>query len=248
MDHDAAPAALLQVCVNGAQDLAAHQALHADPDLAAADAARAVAAGARAIHVHPKDADGRDSMAPDDVAAWVRAFRAACPQTPLGVTTGAWIQPDVELRVQAIARWAELPDFASVNWHETGAARVADMLHRRGVRIEAGIWDATGLAAWRHSPLRAECLRVLIELPDEAAEVVRDHAEGLVAHVRADESDIAILLHGEGRSAWPALALAAELGLASRIGLEDTLVLPDGRPAFDNAALVRAATALVDRG
>ncbi|MEV4736686.1 MULTISPECIES: 3-keto-5-aminohexanoate cleavage protein [unclassified Microbacterium] len=238
------PRALIQVCVNGAQDIADHPALHADPGLAAADAARAVAAGAGAIHVHPKDAEGRDSLSPDDVARWVRAFREACPEAPLGVTTGAWIQPDVERRIHAIARWAELPDFASLNWHEAGAARVADMLHRRGVRIEAGIWDATGLAAWRESPLRGECLRVLIELPDEAAEVVRDHAEGLIAHVRAEEPDIAILLHGEARSAWPAFVLAAELGLESRIGLEDTLVLPDGRLAADNASLVRAAAAL----
>lgn len=238
--------ALLQVCVNGAQDLAEHPALHADADLAAADAARAVAAGAGAIHMHPKDAEGRDSLAPDDVAAWVRAFRASCPQTPLGVTTGAWIEPDVERRIHAIARWTELPDYASVNWHEAGAARVADMLQRKGVRIEAGIWDASGLAVWRDSPVRAECVRVLIELPDEAAEVVRDHAEGLIAHVRAEEADIAILLHGQGRSAWPALAVAAELGLESRIGLEDTLVLPDGRPAPDNAALVRTAAAMMN--
>lgn len=249
MVHDGGTAsrALLQVCVNGARDLAQHPALHADPGLAAADAARAVAAGARAIHMHPKDAEGRDSMAPEDVTAWVRAFRAACPRTPLGVTTGAWIEPDVDRRIHAIARWTDLPDFASVNWHEAGAGRVADMLQRRGVRFEAGIWNASGLAAWRESPARAECIRVLIELPDEAADVVRDHAEGLIAHVRAEQADIAILLHGEEQSAWPALVLAAELGLDSRIGLEDTLTLPDGHPAFDNAALVRAAAALVNR-
>lgn len=244
VDGGGASRALLQVCVNGAQELAQHPALHADPDLAAADAARAIAAGATAIHVHPKDDGGRDSIAAHDVASWVRAFRSACPGTPIGVTTGAWIEPDVDRRIHAIARWTELPDYASVNWHEAGAARVADMLQRRGVRIEAGIWDATGLAAWRGSRARAECVRVLIELPDEAAEVVRVHAEALIAHVRAEETDITILLHGEGRSAWPALALAAELGLEARIGLEDTLVLPDGRTAFDNAALVRAAAAI----
>jgi uncharacterized protein (DUF849 family) len=34
------------------------------------------------------------------------------------------------------------------------------------------------------------------------------------------------------------------LGLPTRIGLEDTLVLPDGAPAPENAALVRVASAL----
>ena len=80
---------------------------------------------------------------------------------------------------------------------------------------------------------------------DEAADVVRTHAEGLIAHVRAEDAEVPILLHGEERSAWPTLALAAELGLDARIGLEDTLVLPDDRTAFDNAALVRAAMGVV---
>ncbi|MFJ4618591.1 3-keto-5-aminohexanoate cleavage protein [Streptomyces sp. NPDC088812] len=40
---------------------------------------------------------------------------------------------------------------------------------------------------------------------------------------------------------WPVLRLAGRLGLATRIGLEDTLVLPDGRRALSNAQLVTAA-------
>jgi uncharacterized protein (DUF849 family) len=40
---------------------------------------------------------------------------------------------------------------------------------------------------------------------------------------------------------WPVFAEAVRRGLAGRIGLEDTLVLPDGSPAAGNADLVRAA-------
>ena len=236
---------LVQACINGARELTQHPRLTADATLAAADAARAIAAGAREIHVHPKDAAGNDSVAPDHVAEWVRALRAACPGIPVGVTTGAWTEPDVERRIAAIEAWTELPDHASVNWHEAGADEVAVALRRRGVGVEAGIWDGTGFEAWRDSAVRTECLRVLIELPDEAADVVRTHAEGLIAHVRAEDAEVPILLHGEERSAWPALALAAELALDTRIGLEGTLVLPDDRTAFDNAALVRAAMAFV---
>lgn len=235
---------LLQVCLNGAQDVTAHPGLSADETLTAAEAARAVAAGAHEIHVHPKDAEGRDTLAADDVASWVRALRSACPGVPIGVTTGAWIEQDAQRRLDAIGQWTELPDFASVNWHEAGADDVAALLLSRGIGVEAGIWDATGLDAWTASPVRSQCTRVLIELPDEAAEVVRRHAEGLIAHVRLDEPGIPILLHGERRSAWPAFTLAAELGLDSRIGLEDTLTLPDGRTAPDNAALVRAASGM----
>lgn len=234
---------LVQVCLNGARAATEHPGLSADATLAAADAARAVASGAHEVHVHPKDAEGRDTLNADDVARWLRALRSACPDVPIGVTTGAWIEPDVEKRLAFIAEWTELPDYASVNWHETGADRVAALLVSRGIGVEAGIWDATGLEAWITSPSRAECTRVLIELPDEAAEVVRRHAEGLIAHVRLDEPSMPILLHGEQRSAWPALTLAVELGLDTRIGLEDTLTLPDGRSAPDNATLVRAALA-----
>lgn len=232
---------LLQACVNGARDVAQHPWLSVDATVVAGDAAGAVAAGAQAVHVHPKDSAGDDSLAADDVARWLRAVRSACPGVPVGVTTGAWAEPDAERRVAAISAWTELPDFASVNWHEAGADDVAAMLRSRGIGVEAGIWDAGGLEAWRVSPMRGDCLRVLIELPDEAADVVRGHAEGLIAHVRAEDPGIPILLHGEEDSAWPAFDLAVELGLDTRIGLEDVLTLPDGRPASTNAALVRAA-------
>ncbi|WP_241795812.1 3-keto-5-aminohexanoate cleavage protein [Microbacterium sp. C5A9] len=235
---------LVQVCLNGARDVTEHPGLSADATLAAADAARAVAAGAQEIHVHPKDAEGRDTLDATHVTSWLRALRSACPDVPIGVTTGAWIEPDVEKRLISISEWTELPDYASVNWHEAGADRVAALLVSRGVGVEAGIWDPTGLEAWSISPSRAQCTRVLIELPDEAAEGVRRHAEGLIAHVRIDEPSASILVHGEQRSAWPALTLAVELGVDSRIGLEDTLALPDGRMAPDNASLVRAASAL----
>lgn len=232
---------LLQACVNGDRDAVEHPWLSADATVVADDAARAVAAGAHEVHVHPKDATGRDSLAADDVARWVWAIRAASPGVPVGVTTGAWAEPDVERRLVAIEAWTELPDHASVNWHEAGADEVAALLLRRGVAVEAGLWDAAGFEVWKRSPVRGDCLRVLIELPDEPAQTVRDHAEAMIAHVELEEPGLPILLHGEEGSTWPVFDLAVELGVASRIGLEDTLFLPDGSTAPGNAALVRAA-------
>ncbi|MFS0911252.1 3-keto-5-aminohexanoate cleavage protein [Microbacterium sp. 179-I 3D2 NHS] len=240
-DSRAGEGMLLQACVNGARDVAQHPWLSLDPAVMAEEAAGAVAAGAQAVHVHPKDAAGRDSVHADDVSRWLRALRAACPDVPVGVTTGAWTEPDVERRLARIAGWTELPDFASVNWHEAGADAVAALLHDRGIGVEAGIWDASGLEAWRRSSHRGQCLRVLVELPDEAAETVRAHAEGLVAHVEREEPGLRILLHGEERSMWPAFDLAVERGLDARVGLEDGILLPDGQVAPKNAALVRAA-------
>jgi uncharacterized protein (DUF849 family) len=88
--------------------------------------------------------------------------------------------------------------------------------------------------------------RVLKELPDgldaAAVDVMADNLLQLVRQAaRVEAKQVPVLLHGEGTSAWPALLLAARLGLSTRIGLENVLVLPDGAAATDNAALVRAA-------
>ncbi len=235
---------LLKVCVNGARLPAEHPSLVATPEHVAQEARAAVSLGAAAVHLHAKAADGRDSLAAADVDRYMTAARAACPGTPIGVTTGAWSIPSVADRLAAFGSWTVLPDFASVNWHEDGADDVATLLLGRGVGVEAGVWNVEGLTAWRRSPHRSRCLRVLVELPDLADhQLVVAQATELVASVRATVPGVPLLLHGEDESTWRALDLAAEWGLDTRIGLEDTLLLPDGCTARDNAELVAAAVA-----
>ena len=211
------------------------------PEALGRDAVAVRAAGADAVHLHVKDVDGNDTLDGAALADVLSAVRAAAPGLPVGVTTGAWAEPDPAARVAVVGAWPATPDFASVNWHEDGAEEVAAALLDRGIGVEAGLWHSRAIEAWLASPLRDRCLRVLVELPDRPAQPAR--AERLVAMV--DDGEREVLLHGEGDSAWPVLLLAARRGLATRIGLEDVLVLPDGRPAPDNAALVRAARAAV---
>ena len=45
-------------------------------------------------------------------------------------------------------------------------------------------------------------------------------------------------VHGVGRTAWDLIDVAAQRGYDTRIGLEDTLALPDGTQARGNAELV----------
>jgi uncharacterized protein (DUF849 family) len=163
------------------------------------------------------------------------------------MSTGAWAAPDPAARVAAVRAWTTLPHSASVNWHEDGSDEVAIALHDRGVAIEAGLWHADGVRAWARSPLRDRCWRVLVELPESLdEEATAATTEDLLARVRAVAgNELPILLHGEGSSTWPVLRLAALHGLSTRIGLEDVLVLPDGAPAADNVALVRAARAVL---
>jgi uncharacterized protein (DUF849 family) len=55
-----------------------------------------------------------------------------------------------------------------------------------------------------------------------------------------------ILLHGFQATAWPMVDEAARRGYDTRIGLEDTLLMPDGSPASGNAELVGTARERVD--
>jgi uncharacterized protein (DUF849 family) len=251
----AAMSALLQVCLNGARTSAEHPGLPITPAELATAAAAAVAAGAQDIHLHPKDATGRDSLDPAIVAAALAAVRASVPEdVRIGVTTGAWTAPDSRTRAAAIRAWTTVPDHASVNWHEDGAESVARALADRGVAIEAGIYSGTE-AARRFAASAEEfagcVVRVLAEVTDTDPATARHTATDLLTALTAGGGTGAsapppapILLHGEDGGAWPVLRLAAELGLSMRIGLEDVLTLPDGSPAPDNATLLAAARRL----
>ena len=49
------------------------------------------------------------------------------------------------------------------------------------------------------------------------------------------------LQHGDGEATWILIEDAISRGLATRVGMEDTLFMPDGSPATSNADRVRAA-------
>lgn len=241
---------LLKVCVNGARRPEEHPALPVTGAQLAADVVAAAAAGVGAVHLHVKDAGGVDTLDGAALAEVLAAVGRAAPGVPVGVTTGAWALPDPAERVAAIHGWTVLPAFASVNWHEDGADDVAAALLERGVGVEAGLWHADAVDAWLASAHRERCLRVLIELPDGLDQAATEvEAARLLKRVRGGVNGrVPVLLHGEGTSTWPALRCAGSWGLATRIGLEDTLVLPDGSPAPNNAALVSAARALLEPG
>jgi uncharacterized protein (DUF849 family) len=108
--------------------------------------------------------------------------------------------------------------------------------------VEAGIFDAEAAASWAASGLAQHCMRVMIELAPDADTATADR---LLDRIRAVGSPAPALLHGRDGSCWPLLQHAGVRGLQTRIGLEDTLLLPDGSTAPDNAALVSAAMQLL---
>jgi uncharacterized protein (DUF849 family) len=237
---------LLKACLNGARSADQHPALPITVDAMVADAAACVAAGAGAIHLHPRDADGRESLAADIVDDTVRRVQAACG-VPVGVATGAWVEPDPEHRAALVGAWTA-PGFASVNLSEPGAEAVMRALLDRGlVGIEAGVWsvaDAERLAA---TGLAGALTRVLVEVID----VPREAAPGAARAIDAALDRLGVtaprLHHGEEEATWPVLEQAVALGRDTRVGLEDTLLLPDGSPAAGNAELVALACRRIDR-
>jgi uncharacterized protein (DUF849 family) len=143
-----------------------------------------------------------------------------------------------------IRSWSTLPDFASVNLHEAGAADVIELLLAKGVEVEAGIWNAPAAVSLVKSGLAERCLRILLE-PAEAscsARVNLTQMEDVLIGVARPK-----LLHGLGHCAWHLVELAARRRYDTRTGFEDTLKLPDGSLAGSNAELVGAARRLVER-
>jgi uncharacterized protein (DUF849 family) len=186
--------------------------------------------------------DGRESLAASDVARAVSAVRAACRRIPIGVSTGAWIEPDPDRRLAQVRRWHVLPDYASVNFDEPGAVEIADELLELGVGVEAGLSSPGAAEELVRAGLEDRCLRVLLE-PQEpellaALETVTAIERLLGAHAPSRPQR---LLHGVDATAWPLLREAARRAYEARIGLEDTLRLPEGELAGDNVELVRAA-------
>jgi uncharacterized protein (DUF849 family) len=105
-----------------------------------------------------------------------------------------------------------------------------------GVGIEAGLATRDDAQEFARSPFVHQVVRALVEV-DGGAEDARVIAELIPAGVPQ-------LWHGYGERTWEVLAAAAAAGVDTRVGLEDVLVLPDGRAATDNAELTAAAVAL----
>lgn len=238
---------LIKACLNGGTTTHQHPSVPRTAAELAADAKAAVDAGAGAIHVHPRDAAGAETIRADAVLAAVRAIRDAVPGTPVGVTTGIWtVDGDQARRMTLVSQWGgpDLPDFASVNLCEPGANELAAKLTGLGIAIEAGLWtagDADQLAA---SDFAGRIIRVLVEPQDGDPEAAVATAARVADTLSRHGISVPQVHHGYDLATWEVIRVALRSGWDIRVGLEDTRVLPDGSTAAGNADLVAAAVAL----
>jgi uncharacterized protein (DUF849 family) len=226
----------VKACLNGGRTRAEHPAVPLTPAELAAGAVAVRRAGAFAVHVHPRDASGSQTLraAACDVA--VAAIRKAAPGLPIGLSTSEAIDRDPFARAAAVRTWRQPPDFVSVNLSELGWAGIVRAAVHAGIGVEAGLATPADAEEFVRSPFVHQVVRALVEV-EGGVEDAREVAALIPAGVPQ-------LWHGYGESTWEVLAAAVADGVDVRVGLEDVLVLPDGRVASDNGELVAAAVAL----
>ena len=231
-------------CLNGDRRPGAHPSLPVSVDRLVADAHSVVEAGATAVHIHPRDPGGTESLEPAVVSALMERMRSEGPDVPVSLTTALSAQSDPWRRYGLVQRWAfpALPDSVSVNLHEAGSVDLAHLLNDRRVAVEAGVWTVE--AARILVATRIEVAAVLVEPTQVAVEDARRNAEAINALLDRAGVRAPRLVHGMDATAWPMLEAALDEDRDIRIGLEDTMRLPDGSEASDNAALVAHAVEL----
>jgi uncharacterized protein (DUF849 family) len=227
----------VKACLNGARRRTEHPAVPQTPAELAADAIAVGRAGAFAVHVHPRDANGAQTMDAAACDAAVAAIRAAAPRLPVGLSTSESIEHDPFARAAAIRTWRRRPDFVSVNVSELGWAGIARAALHAGIAVEAGLATPADAEELARSPFTHQIVRALVEVEGGAAEAQA------IAELIPDS--IPQLWHGFDERTWELIAAGAARGLDVRVGLEDVLELPDGRVAADNAELVSAALDLI---
>jgi uncharacterized protein (DUF849 family) len=233
---------LLEVALNGSRE---HPNVPRTPGQLAAEARAAVDAGAQVIHMHPFDDGGRETLAAAPSAAAVNAVRRACPGVPISLSTSAAIEPDPRRRVALVSSWTVLPELVTANQGEAGIIELCELLVARGIGIEAGLLSANDARRFVKSGLADGCVRVLVEPLDADPEDAVAHAaamEEILVRAGVEREQVH---HGDGIASWAVNTRALARGHGIRTGLEDTPVLPDGRPAPGNAALVSAAAAMI---
>lgn len=237
---------MLQAVLNGSRPADAHPALPVLSRHLARDARAVARLGVSSVHVHPRDETGAETIDPMHVGDAVSLIRQEAPGIEIGVTTGRWIQPDPQRRVETVLTWGRLgegkPDVCSINVHERGWTDVCAAAASVGIAVELGVWTSGDAVTLRQNGLPPGTRRVLAESTVTDPETAV--AEGIRILRALGQPPVPVLLHGEEEGAWPVLEYATRVKIDTRIGFEDVLVRPDGWLATGNDDLVRTALSI----
>jgi uncharacterized protein (DUF849 family) len=168
----------------------------------------------------------------------------------LGLTTGAWIVPGRTARIAMIREW-EGVDCATVNLSEAGFEQLMSAMLEVGIGIDVGLWAPVEMDSLLRSGLLPRVQRVSIELDPGEPYFLEGDPSDLAQQVNDLLDDAGStcprLMHGMNDWTWPLVEDAFRRGHDTRVGFEDSVLLPNGTKADNNAQLVEAAVALQHR-
>jgi len=242
---------VLQVTPNGPWGKDVHPNMPISTDELVAELRACFRAGATGVHLHVRDRSGAETLDPLVVNRTCLQVREAAGelgiQAEIGLTTGAWIVPDLAERIAMIREW-EGVDCATVNLSEPGFDEVMAAMLDVGIGIDVGLWAPVETDRLLRSGLLPRVQRVSIELDSGEPYFLRGEPTELAQQVNdlLDDAGSACprLTHGMNDWTWPLVQDAFRRGHDTRVGFEDSVLLPDGARADNNAQLVKAAVAL----
>jgi 3-keto-5-aminohexanoate cleavage enzyme len=249
--HDWDPV-ILAVAPNGARKTKAdHPALPMTPDEIAHCAASCVEAGAAMIHLHVRDAKGVHTLDADAYRAAIAAIRDALGDKIVIQATSEAVGVYKPAQQMAMVRDL-LPEAVSLSVreivpdaaHEAEAARFFDWMRKERILPQFILYSADDVARFDDLVARgivpAGRHLVLFVLGRYTAGQKSEPADVVPFLTANRESRPWSICAFGAREAACAMA-AATLGGHVRVGFENNMLLPDGRVAPDNAALIDLA-------
>ena len=238
---------MLKAAINGIRKKSVHPNIPVTDSEILNDIKSSLKAGAEAIHFHVRDKEGNESLFTEDLNRVFSLLRKELPYAKLGISTGEWILPDSKKRIEVIKGWEMLPDFVSVNFDEEAAEEIAEILVKKNIGVEAGISFPDEAEKFVKSKIAEKCLRILIEPIEQDITEAEKNINEVELILNKSNNSIPRLLHGFDKIVWDLIKISVKRGHSTRIGLEDTLTLPDGKIANSNAELVREAIKILNK-
>lgn len=197
--------------------------------------------GYKTFHIHCYDKKGKESLKPVDVHNLVSSIKNISSAIQVGISTGDWIEPDIEKRIKYISDWKTVPDFVSVNMIELNSIDICQTLMEKGIPVEAGLNDRQAAEILVNSRIREDFCRILIEPEPEKLNEALVTINEIETTLDSNNIQIKRLLHGFNAVSWDLLIEANLRGYDGRIGMEDTIFLENGLIVKSNLELIKEA-------
>lgn len=236
---------LLKIALNGARPKSENEYMPQSLDEIEKEVRSIYQNGYKVFHIHCYDKTGKESLKPEDVNNLVSRIKNISPEIQIGISTGDWIEPDVEKRINYIKGWKILPDFASVNMIESNSIDISKLLIERGILVEAGLNDREAAEIFVKSKLSEGVCRILIEPEEENFSAAISTINEIETVLDSNGINIKRLLHGFNSASWDMLREAKKRGYDGRMGMEDTIFLESGIKVSSNLKLINYADKII---